>query len=73
MFLEHLLDYSDTIGVVLGQDPSYVKQLEKLKHTDPNKAYIGLYISKFTHQTGSSHVESYFRKSAGAIEPNSNQ
>lgn len=50
MFLEHLLDYSDTIGVVLGQDPSYVKQLEKLKHTDPNKAYIGLYISKFTNR-----------------------
>lgn len=46
MFLEQLLDYSDTIGIVLGQDPIYAKQLEKLKFADQNKAFIGLYIGK---------------------------
>ncbi|XP_050311294.1 exocyst complex component 7 [Anthonomus grandis grandis] len=46
MFLEQLLDYSDTIGVVLGQDPSYSRQLDKLKYNDQNKAFIGLYIKK---------------------------
>ncbi|XP_076270587.1 exocyst complex component 7 isoform X2 [Rhynchophorus ferrugineus] len=46
MFLEQLLDYSDTIGIVLAQDPSYAKQLEKLKYTDQSKALLGLYIKK---------------------------
>ncbi|XP_066246690.1 exocyst complex component 7 isoform X2 [Euwallacea similis] len=46
MFLEHLLDYSDTIGIVLVQDLNYAKQLEKLKPADQNKAFIGLYIKK---------------------------
>ncbi|CAG9773527.1 unnamed protein product [Ceutorhynchus assimilis] len=46
MFLEQLLDYSDTIGIVLGQDPSYARQLEKLKYSDQNKAFIGLYIKR---------------------------
>ncbi|XP_030762961.1 exocyst complex component 7 isoform X2 [Sitophilus oryzae] len=46
MFLEQLLDYSDTIGIVLAQDPSYAKQLEKLKYNEQNKAVLGLYIKK---------------------------
>ncbi|KAL1497450.1 hypothetical protein ABEB36_008422 [Hypothenemus hampei] len=46
MFLEQLLDYTDTIGIILGQDPNYSRQLEKLKYTDQNKAIIGLYIKK---------------------------
>ncbi|ENN77972.1 hypothetical protein YQE_05649, partial [Dendroctonus ponderosae] len=50
MFLEQLLDYSDTIGIVLGQDPIYAKQLEKLKFADQNKAFIGLYIGKVLAQ-----------------------
>ncbi|KAJ8915975.1 hypothetical protein NQ315_016652 [Exocentrus adspersus] len=46
MFLEQLLDYIDTIGIVLEQDPNYLKQLSKLKFTDQNKAVLGLYIKK---------------------------
>lgn len=45
-FLEELLDYTDTIGIVLEQDPNYSRQLSKLKCSDPNKALLGLYISK---------------------------
>lgn len=48
MFLEQLLDYTDTIGMVLAQDPSYARQLDKLKATDINKALLGLYISNFS-------------------------
>ncbi|KAJ8976621.1 hypothetical protein NQ317_017451 [Molorchus minor] len=47
MFLEQLLDYTDTIGVVLEQDPNYSQQLNKLKPTDPNKALLGFYITQF--------------------------
>lgn len=46
MFLEQLLDYTDTISRVLSQDSSYKSQVEKLKCSDRNKAFIGLYISK---------------------------
>jgi exocyst complex protein 7 len=46
MFLEQLLDYTDTIGMVLAQDPSYARQLDKLKAADINKALLGLYIKK---------------------------
>lgn len=45
-FLEELLDYTDTIGMVLEQDPNYSRQLSKLKSNDLNKALLGLYISK---------------------------
>lgn len=45
MFLEHLVDYIDTIGIVLGQDPSYARQLDKLRSQDTHKALLGLYIS----------------------------
>jgi hypothetical protein len=48
MFLEQLLDYTDTIGMVLAQDPSYARQLDKLKAADINKALLGLYISNFS-------------------------
>lgn len=47
MFLEQLLEYTDTIGKVLALDPSYSTQLDKLKSTDKKKALLGLYISKF--------------------------
>lgn len=46
MFLEQLLEYTDTIGKILIQDPTYSTQLDKLKATDKNKALLGLYISK---------------------------
>ncbi|VEN53710.1 unnamed protein product [Callosobruchus maculatus] len=42
MFLEQLLDYMDTIGIVLEQDPNYAK---KFKAGDC-KALLGLYIKK---------------------------
>lgn len=46
MFLEQLLEYSDTIGRVLYEDPNYNSQLDKLKGADQSKALLGLYISK---------------------------
>lgn len=46
MFLEHLLDYTDTIGIVLEQDLSYSRQLKLLKTADHNKALLGLYVKK---------------------------
>lgn len=46
MFLEQLLDYIDTIGIVLEQDQNYSRQLNKLKFSDKCKALLGLYISK---------------------------
>ncbi|CAH1116284.1 unnamed protein product [Phaedon cochleariae] len=46
MFLEQLLDYTDTIGIVLEQDQNYTRQLSKLKFTDRSKALLGLYIKK---------------------------
>lgn len=46
VFLEQLLEYSDTIGGVLAQDPSYLKALEKIKHpSDKNNALLSVYIS----------------------------
>lgn len=48
MFLEQLLEYTDTIGRVLKQDPTYNAQLEKLHSNDKNKALLGLYISNKT-------------------------
>lgn len=33
------------IGIVLSQDPTYSRQLDKLKTNDQNKALLGLYIS----------------------------
>lgn len=46
MFLEQLLEYADTLGRVLADDPGYSLQLDKLKSSDKNKALLGLYISK---------------------------
>lgn len=46
MFLEQLLEYTETLGRVLADDPSYSIQLEKLRTTDKNKALLGLYISE---------------------------
>ncbi|KAK4874727.1 hypothetical protein RN001_014087 [Aquatica leii] len=46
MFLEQLLEYTDTLGRVLADDPNYCLQLDKLKTTDKNKAILGLYIKK---------------------------
>ncbi|XP_074032013.1 exocyst complex component 7 isoform X2 [Leptinotarsa decemlineata] len=46
MFLEQLLDYTDTIGIVLEQDQNYMRQLSKLKYSDRSKALLGLYIKK---------------------------
>ncbi|KAJ8966528.1 hypothetical protein NQ314_003481 [Rhamnusium bicolor] len=46
MFLEQLLDYTDTIGIVLEQDPNYSRQLSKLKSNNEHKALLGLYIKK---------------------------
>lgn len=45
MFLEQLLEYTETLGRVLVDDPSYSLQLEKMKTGDKNKALLGLYIS----------------------------
>lgn len=50
MFLEQLLDYTDTIGIVLEQDPSYSRQLSKLKTSDSSKALLGLYVKKVLAQ-----------------------
>ncbi|KAF2903735.1 hypothetical protein ILUMI_02443 [Ignelater luminosus] len=46
MFLEQLLEYADTLGRVLADDPGYSLQLDKLKSSDKNKALLGLYIKK---------------------------
>lgn len=46
IFLEQLLEYIDTIGNVLAQDPGYSMQLDKMKTSDKKKALLGLYISK---------------------------
>lgn len=47
VFLEQLLDYSDTIGGVLMQDATYSTPLDKInKPVDRNNALIGVYISK---------------------------
>ncbi|CAH1108238.1 unnamed protein product [Psylliodes chrysocephalus] len=50
MFLEQLLDYIDTIGIVLEQDQNYSRQLNKLKFSDKCKALLGLYIKKVLAQ-----------------------
>ncbi|XP_057665546.1 exocyst complex component 7 isoform X1 [Diorhabda carinulata] len=50
MFLEQLLDYIDTIGIVLENDQNYSRQLNKLKFTDKSKALLGLYIKKVLAQ-----------------------
>lgn len=50
MFLEQLLDYTDTIGIVLEHDQGYSKQLNKLKTTDARKALLGLYVKKVVAQ-----------------------
>ncbi|CAG9858150.1 unnamed protein product [Phyllotreta striolata] len=50
MFLEQLLDYIDTIGIVLESDQNYTRQLSKLKCTDKNKAILGIYIKKVLAQ-----------------------
>ncbi|CAG9832558.1 unnamed protein product [Diabrotica balteata] len=50
MFLEQLLDYTDTIGIVLEQDQNYSRQLGKLKFSDRSKALLGLYIKKVLAQ-----------------------
>lgn len=47
MFLEQLLEYTDTIGRVLAQDLSYSIHLDKLKSHDKNKALLGYYISTY--------------------------
>ncbi|KAL3274667.1 hypothetical protein HHI36_016047 [Cryptolaemus montrouzieri] len=45
-FLEQLLDYIDTIGIILANDPGYAQQLVKMNVSDQNKALLGLYIKK---------------------------
>lgn len=47
MFLEQLLEYTETIGRVLDQDANYSNQLDRLRVSDRNKALLGLYISEF--------------------------
>lgn len=49
MFLEQLLEYTETLGRVLADNPGYSIQLEKLRIGDKNKALLGLYISKRYH------------------------
>ncbi|KAF5280786.1 hypothetical protein FQA39_LY17967 [Lamprigera yunnana] len=46
MFLEQLLEYADTLETVLGDDPNYTLQLDKIKISERNKAILGLYIKK---------------------------
>lgn len=46
MFLEQLLEYLDTIGHILEEDPNYNSQLDKIKGADKFKVLLGLYISK---------------------------
>ncbi|GLV46766.1 Exocyst 70 [Carabus blaptoides fortunei] len=51
VFLEQLLDYSDTIGGVLIQDATYSTPLDKInKSVDRNNALIGVYIRKVLSQ-----------------------
>jgi hypothetical protein len=54
MFLEQLLDYVDTIGGVLAQDPVYNNALTLIPghgKVDKNKALVGIYISKLQSYT----------------------
>ncbi|XP_022916884.2 exocyst complex component 7 [Onthophagus taurus] len=46
MFLEQLLEYTETIGKVLSQDPSYDLQYDKAKTSNKNKVLLGFYIKK---------------------------
>ena len=49
VFLEQLLDYVDTIGGMLAQDPVYSTALTLIPghgKVDKNKALVGIYISK---------------------------
>jgi len=46
IFLEQLLEYTETIGQVLAIDPAYSSKIDKLPVGDKNKAYLGLYIKK---------------------------
>ncbi|GJQ81880.1 hypothetical protein Trydic_g9905 [Trypoxylus dichotomus] len=46
MFLEQLLEYTDTIGRVLSQDSNYNIHLDRIKSHDKNKALLGFYIKK---------------------------
>ncbi|KAG5865613.1 hypothetical protein JTB14_003876 [Gonioctena quinquepunctata] len=56
MFLEQLLDYTSTIGIVLEQDQNYLRQLTKLKSSDRSKALLGLYIKKVLVQLNHSLI-----------------
>ncbi|XP_060523354.1 exocyst complex component 7 isoform X2 [Cylas formicarius] len=68
MFLEQLLDYIDTIGIVLLQDPNYSKQLEKLKYSDQNKALLGLYIKKVLVQLNHTLISKSEQYNDGALK-----
>ena len=49
VFLEQLLDYVETIGGMLAQDPVYSNALTLISghgKVDKNKALVGIYISK---------------------------
>jgi Exo70 exocyst complex subunit. len=49
VFVQQLLEYTETIAAVLVQDVSYVNaiNLEQHKPTDKNKILLGIYISKY--------------------------
>ncbi|XP_049801364.1 exocyst complex component 7 isoform X1 [Schistocerca nitens] len=50
VFLEQLLDYVDTIGGVLGEDPAYNTSVASHGKVDRNKALVGIYIRKVLEQ-----------------------
>lgn len=69
MFLESLLEYTNTLGRVLSEDPSYNLQLDKLKTNNKNKALLGLYISNFCKFKPNNLItKKFFRKSFGPIK-----
>lgn len=77
MFLEQLLEYSDTIGRVLYEDANYNSQLDKLKGADQSKALLGLYISAiiyFSRKKNDNFLHYYYyRKSIGSVKSHFNQ
>lgn len=60
MFLEQLLEYTDTIGRVLAQDPTYNLQLDKIRSSDRNKALLGFYISNYLKEINKSLIPNFF-------------
>lgn len=56
VFLEQLVDYTDTIGNVLNQDPTYSAALIQITsdtksnlNNDKNKILLGIYISEYIY------------------------